>query len=104
MARRWQVCSQQVFTWRREARAGRLALPSEVASSGPDRDFVPVVAQQPAISAEARIARPAPECAGKSLAAPAIEIRLAGASVRVVVGTDCTMLADVLRAVRTSAA
>jgi len=27
VARRWQVCPQQVFTWRREARDGHLALP-----------------------------------------------------------------------------
>src|SRR3954452_8937532 len=29
VARRWQVCPQQVFAWRREARAGFLALPAE---------------------------------------------------------------------------
>ena len=29
VARRWQVCPQQVFTWRREARAGFLAPPAE---------------------------------------------------------------------------
>lgn len=30
VARRWQICSQQVFAWRREARMGLLAPPSEV--------------------------------------------------------------------------
>ncbi len=29
VARRWQICSQQVFAWRHEARAGLLALPAE---------------------------------------------------------------------------
>jgi transposase len=29
VARRWQVCPQQVWGWRREARTGDLVLPSE---------------------------------------------------------------------------
>ena len=29
VARRWQVCPQQVWSWRREAREGGLALPEE---------------------------------------------------------------------------
>ena len=28
IARRWQICPQQLFTWRRQARAGLLVLPS----------------------------------------------------------------------------
>jgi transposase len=49
-------------------------------------------------------AGPAPERSTGSVSAPTIEIRLAGAVVRVAVGTDCKLLADVLRAVRASAA
>jgi transposase len=98
VARRWQVCSQQVFTWRREARAGHLVLPLEAAAPAAKPGFVPIVAEsQPEAIA------PATERAAKSAAAPVIEIRLAGAVVRVAVGTDCTLLADVLRAVRASA-
>lgn len=37
VARRWQVCPQQVFTWRREMRCGASGLP----------DFVPIVAEPP---------------------------------------------------------
>lgn len=35
VARRWQICSQQVFTWRRERRSG----------IGAPLDFVPVVVE-----------------------------------------------------------
>ena len=55
VARRWQVCSQQVFSWRREARG------------------------------------------------TVIEVKLAGAVVRVASGMDGAMLTEVLRAVRASA-
>src|SRR5690242_6762227 len=43
VARRWQVCPQQVFTWRREARAGLLVLPCETGASADDQGFVPIV-------------------------------------------------------------
>ena len=39
VARRWQVSSQQVFTWRREMRSG-VAAPL---------GFVPIVAEPPAV-------------------------------------------------------
>ncbi len=42
VARRWQVCSQQVFTWRREMRAGAAAR----------LGFVPIVAEAPAVVPE----------------------------------------------------
>ena len=45
VARRWQVCSQQVFTWRREARAGHLVLPLEAAAPAAKPGFVPIVAE-----------------------------------------------------------
>src|SRR4051794_4961546 len=49
VARRWQVCPQQVFAWRREARAGFLALPAEAT----DRAF----ARSAAFSSGWRISR-----------------------------------------------
>src|SRR3712207_3621400 len=52
VARRWQVCPQRVFTWRREMRAGAAAR----------LGFVPVVAEAPAPTLEptAAPARTAP--------------------------------------------
>jgi len=87
VARRWQICSQQVFAWRREARTGLLALPAQggvVVPPGPD--FVPLLAE-PALPP----------------AAPAIEVEVAGAVVRVLPGMDADLLTSVLRAVRASA-
>jgi transposase len=86
VARRWQVCSQQVFTWRREMRAGAAAR----------LDFVPIVAEAPAMTPEPSVAP-----AGT---APAIEVRLAGAVLRVEPGTDRDTLTAVLQALRASAA
>jgi transposase len=87
VARRWQVCPQQVWCWRREARAGELALPSEaVVAAMPS--FVPIVVE-PAAPATAASAEPLPEQTTKV--------------VRVATGTDMTLLSDVLRAVRASA-
>jgi transposase len=103
VARRWQVCSQQVFTWRREARAGHLALASETAASAAAPGFVPIVAETQPVSLDEVVARPASDRTSKPAAAPLIEIRLAGAVVRVAVGTDSTLLTEVLRAVRASA-
>jgi transposase len=81
VARRWQVCPQQVFTWRREMRSGPAA----------PLGFVPIVAEAPAVVPE----RPA---------TPSVEVELAGAVLRVAPGTDAALLAMVLRAVRASAA
>ncbi|GGC67904.1 hypothetical protein GCM10011504_52350 [Siccirubricoccus deserti] len=86
VARRWRVCSQQVFTWRREMRAGAAAR----------LDFVPMVAEAPAPT-------PAPTAAPAHTAS-AIEVRLAGAVLRVEPGIDCELLTAVLRAIRASAA
>ena len=89
VARRWQISSQQVFTWRREARSGRATKPSDPAMS-PFPSFVPIIT-------ETEAARAAPS-------APAsIEVELAGAVVRVATGMDCSTLTTVLRAVRASA-
>jgi transposase len=105
VARRWQVCPQQVFTWRREARAGFLTLPAGVADRGPT-SFVPIVpkmADTPVSTCGLEKAAPEPERPSKT-AASSIEIKLAGAVVRVTSGTDSTLLAEVLRAIRASAA
>src|SRR5580698_2999140 len=79
VARRWQVCSQQVFGWRRAAcRAVTTAAPKR--TEAPASDFVPIMTD---------VALPAPgPRATASPAAPAIEVKLAGAVVRVVSGID----------------
>jgi transposase len=92
VARRWQVCPQQVFGWRREA---RLAAEAEAASPGapPAAHFVPIVTD-----ATSRVRRQA-----APPAAPIIEVKLAGAVVRVCDLSDGTQLTAVLRAIRASA-
>ena len=90
VARRWQVCAQQVFGWRREARldgAGQSRSHESIETA-----FVPIVAD---------VAPTSPKAAAPALAT--IEVRLAGAVVRVASGTDATLLTAVLRAVRVSA-
>ena len=78
VARRWQVCPQQVFGWRRERRA---------ASS---LSFVPLVAEPSVVAQE-----PGP--------APAVELHLAWGMLRIPPGTDAALLTMVLRALRSSA-
>lgn len=89
VARRWQLCSQQIFTWRRQARGGLTSMASDPAASSVP-SFVPIIA-------ETNAAPPAP------VAPPAIEVKLAGAVMRVAPGMDATTLTTVLRAVRASA-
>jgi transposase len=84
VARRWQICPQQVLTWRREMRVGIGAL-----------DFVPVVMETTASKPEATVT--------SARGTPAIEVKLAGAVLRVAPGTDEAQLTMVLRAVRASA-
>ena len=84
VARRWQIAPQQLFTWRREARAAGLG-----ASRG-EAAFVPIVAEPLAV-----------EVAGCE---PIIGGVLAGAVVRVSPGVDPALLTAVLRAVRGSGA
>jgi len=79
VARRWQVCSQQVFTWRREMRHNTPPA------------FVPIVAEPSAAPRE-------------STPSPCIEIQVAGALVRVSPDTDPALLVMVLRALRASVA
>jgi len=90
VARRWQLCPQQIFAWRREAREAKAVTPVVSAASG----FVPIV-REDTPAAITRHAVPAP---------PVIEVKLAGAVVRVVGGQDDgAQLTAVLRAVRASA-
>jgi transposase len=92
VARRWQVCSQQVFGWRRAARSNILTVVSTTPAAAPG--FVPIVSEP---TPPTPASRPAP-------AAAAIEVKLAGAVVRVVSGMDdAAQLTAVLRAVRASA-
>jgi transposase len=86
VARRRQVCPQQVFTWRREMRAGAAGR----------LDFVPIV---PATT------MPLPEPpAAPAHPSPSAELELAGVVLRVVPGTDADLLTMVLRAIRASTA
>jgi transposase len=72
VARRWQICSQQVFGWRRAACRDVTTEPVEtVGAMAPS--FVPIVAEA---TPPGPVSRAAP-------AAPMIEVRLAGAVVRV---------------------
>ena len=93
VARRWQLCPQQVFGWRREARHDgsitciKPASPAQV-------DFVPIIAEAPP---------PEPPSRAAAAIAPVIEVKLAGAVVRVSGIDDCAQLTAVLRAVRASA-
>jgi transposase len=90
VARRWQLCPQQVFGWRREAREAVVPAPSSSGTSG----FVPIIAED----------RPAAITRDAMPTAPVIEIKLAGAVVRVVGGQDDgKQLTAVLRAIRASA-
>ena len=82
VARRWQIAPQQLFTWRREARAASLAARRGEAA------FVPIVAEPPT--------------AGVAAAEAGIEVVLAGAVVRISPGVDPALLSTVLRAVRAS--
>ena len=86
VARRWQVGSQQVFTWRREMRRAAVA----------PLDFVPIVPETP---------MPVPEPTGlPPPSSPSIEVELAGAVLRIAPGTDGDPPVAVLRAVRASVA
>lgn len=83
VARRYGLRPQQVYAWRRLARDGALALPSEGALG-----FVPVIAAE---------SEPAP-----SPATPlgVVEIEITGTVIRVAPGVDWRYLRDVLRAVK----
>jgi transposase len=93
VARRWQVCSQQVFGWRR---AACRPVATTMAIQSPPPDFVPLMTD---VTLPAPVQRATPPSA-----APAIEVKLAGAVVRITSGMDDgVQLTTVLRAVRASA-
>jgi transposase len=76
VARRRQVCPQQVFTWRREMHTGSAAR----------LNFVPIV---PSTSLPLPEPTAAPACSS-----PPIEVEAAGAVLRVAPGTDAGLLTD----------
>jgi transposase len=79
VARLWQVRSQQIFGWRRAAcRAVTTVAAKRPRTPAPD--FVPIMAD---VTLPAPVQRATPPSA-----APAIEVRLAGAVVRVSSGKD----------------
>jgi transposase len=87
VARRWQLSSQQVFGWRRAARLAMTTVEGPVRTS-----FVPIVTEAGPVTTVPQ-------------AASVIEVRLAGAVVRVASGVDdAAQLTVVLRAIRASAA
>ncbi len=93
VARRWQICRQQIFAWRRElatqVNAGDCGDPA-----GPA--FVPVVAAMPTPAHTA----PLPASSVTVAAPPGVEIDINGARIRVASGVDTKTLAAVLRALR----
>lgn len=93
VARRWQLCSQQVFTWRREARINDGAAHSSTPAGSSFPAFVPIISQANAV----------PRAPAVTLPPPSIEVKLAGAVVCVASGMDANTLTTVLRAVRASA-
>jgi transposase len=95
VARRWQLCSQQIFTWRRQARTDRTTMAVDPAASAVP-SFVPIITETAAPS-------PTPSTPSVTAVPPTIEVKLAGAVVRVASGMDATTLTTVLRAVRASA-
>ncbi len=90
VARRWQVCAQQVFGWRRQARLD--AAGQSRSHERFETTFVPIVTD--IVPTSPRAGAPA---------SATIEVRLSGAVVRVAFGTDAALLTTVLRAVRASA-
>ena len=100
VARRWALCPQQVWGWRRQAREGHLLLLED----GPVPSFVPIVTAAPLAEADEARAASVGQAAQRTRPAPCNEVRLAGAVMRVPVETDGALLTEVLRAIRASAA
>jgi transposase len=86
VARRYEISPQHLFAWRKAARTGLVALPSE---EGPT--FVPVVTpgDSSAMAGKPRESR--------------LRIEIAGAVVHAERGVDVGFLTDVLRAVKAAA-
>ena len=92
VARRWQVCPQQVFGWRRERRVGGAGGPTSLG-------FVEIVPETPPTEEEpsGRVSTATPPVAP-------VEVRLAGAVLRIGPDTYAALLMMVLRALRASTA
>ena len=96
VARRWKVCSQQVFGWRRAACRAVTTVATTTTAEAPPPNFVPIMIDVTPPAPAQRVMPPP--------AVPAIEVKLAGAVVRVASGMDdAAQLTAVLRAVRASA-
>ena len=91
IARRWQICPQQVFAWRRAALQGHS---TELAETGPA--FVPII-EAPPVAEQ-------PPAAKLTAWTPEIEIDVGGVKVRGATGIDTKTLTAVLRAVRAAGA
>ncbi len=100
VARRWAICPQQVWGWRRQAREGHLALIED----GHAPPFVPIVTAAPLADTDAARAASVGQAAQRTRPAACIEIRLAGAVMQVPVETGGTLLTELLRAIRAAAA
>ena len=93
VARRWQICSQQVFGWRRAMRQDLPSVPGKTTTPATP-SFIPIVSE----------AIPAATVQHTVSAASGIEVKLADAVMRVSSGMDdAAQLTAVLRAVRASA-
>jgi transposase len=92
VARRWQVCPQQVFGWQRERRLGGSV-------EAPSLGFVEIVPEAPRIEEE-----PSGSASTATRHVAPVEVRLAGAVLRNGPDTDAALLTMVLRALRAAAA
>jgi transposase len=90
IARRWEICPQQVFAWRRAALRGSS---TDLVTTGPA--FVPIIEAPPVAP------HPAATTAART---PEIEIDVGGARIRVSAGVDTETLTAVLRAVQAAGA
>jgi transposase len=90
IARRWQVCASQVFSWRGAALRATSGKTPAIAPA-----FVPIV--EAAMIPGRPSSLPAPAQVGE------IEIETGGAKIRVASGVDAKTLTSVLRAVRAAA-
>ena len=86
VARRHDVSGQQLHTWRKDAREGRLVLPLNVSAA-----FAPVVISRPPT--------PKPPSPSKS-PHPVLEIETSGLTVRVRSGADAGVIEMVLRVLK----
>ena len=86
IARRYGIRPQQLFGWRREARAGHLALAGEVAPL-----FAPIVAETSGVGKPTH---------SSGVTIPMIEIEVAGMIVRLRGRVAASALAEVLAAVK----